>query len=117
MTRREFIRGVPGCLLAFAAPALVTDPGKPDEIVWARSTVEVAGFRAMRASPLSFRRWLEFEQAYLEEAATAQYGRSIQFEIINEDGEEIRRDHASDNYCVLWRERFDLHPYWSTQLK
>lgn len=115
MNRREFMRGAVGCVLAFAAPSLVTDPGDPADIVWARSSL-ISGAMLAVASPESLKRWMAWERVALETEATEQYGRPIRFEVIDEDGEWLRPEPGLDAKYILWRERLDLHPYWKTRL-
>lgn len=126
MTRREFMRAVGATMALVALPVPRPRPEEPMGLlglvddatyapwVYARSTVDAVTRAAMRTSPLSFRRWLEFEQANLELEASAQFGRPIRFEVIDEDGAQIRRNVGEDTYSVLWREDMTDHPEWRT---
>lgn len=114
MNRREFLLGSLGAALVVAAPSLVTASPAPEEIVWART--ELSGVQVKLMSRERLVSWLASERVMLEQDATEQFGRPIEFEAIEEDGQTLIREPGTDIFRVVWRERLDLHPYWKTQL-
>lgn len=120
MTRREFMVAAAGAVLVFGTgvrdeAAVADEPmgllGLIDDDtyrswVYAKATITGVTLAALgRESAAALRRWRDFEQAALEGEASEQYGRPVRFEVIDEDGQWLRREPDRDEAFVLFRER------------